>query len=90
VEAEPLDRAALREQLLALIAEAVPDLDGTLSDGSPLITSGIVESTTLLNLALWVEDRLHAPLDLGALDLAAEWDTVTSILDFVERHRAAP
>jgi hypothetical protein len=85
--AERPDRAALRAELLALIEEAAPDLDGALGDDTPLITSGIVESTTLLELARWVDERVGVPLDITAFDLVAEWDTPGSILDFVERHR---
>ncbi len=85
--AERSDRAALRAELLALIGEAAPDLDGSLGDDTPLITSGVVESTTLLELARWVDEHLAVPLDITAFDLVAEWDTPRSILDFVERHR---
>jgi hypothetical protein len=39
-------------------------------------------------VALWVEDRLGVALELAELDLAAEWDSMSAIVGFVERHRA--
>jgi hypothetical protein len=88
----PDRRAALRRELRGLIAADLPALEGRLSDDAPLITSGLVESTTLVSVALWVEDHVAAEVELGALDLAAEWDSVNAILDFVARHAgpAAP
>ena len=73
--AERPDRAALRAELLALIGEAAPDLDGTLGDDTPLITSGIVESTALLELArgwtsAWASRSTSPPSTWSP-----EWDT---------------
>ena len=50
----------------------------------------MVESTTLVSVAVWVEDRIGREMDLGAFDLVAEWDSMSAIVDFVERHAAAP
>ena len=83
-------RTARRAELVALIAEGVPDLASDLADDTPLITSGLVESLALLNVALWVEGQIDSVVELSAFDLAAEWDTTTAILDFVERHRPVP
>jgi hypothetical protein len=55
-----------------------------------LITSGVVESTTLVSVALWVEDRIGREMDLGAFDLVTEWDSMNAIVDFVERHASGP
>ena len=82
-------RTARRAELVALIAECVPDLEFDLADDTPLITSGLVESLALLNVALWVEAQIDSSVELSAFDLATEWDTTNTILDFVERHRAA-
>jgi acyl carrier protein len=84
-----MDRAGLRRELHALIAECAPDLVGDLPDDSPLITSGVVESAALLSVALWVEDRLGGEIDITSFDLVAEWDSIDGILDFVERHAPA-
>jgi hypothetical protein len=82
-------RGDLRRELRALILEAAPDLPADVGDDAPLISSGLVESTTLVSLALWVEDRLGREIELGSFDLVVEWDSLNGVLDFVERHRAA-
>lgn len=83
------DRAALRAELRALLAEYAVEAGIDLGDGAPLISSGILESTTLLHVALWVEEHLGAEVDISAFDLAAEWDSIGAILDFVARHAPA-
>jgi|HubBroStandDraft_6_1064221.scaffolds.fasta_scaffold38661_4 acyl carrier protein len=81
------DRGALGEQLRALIAEFAPHEHGVIADDTPLISSALVESVALLNVALWVEEQVDAAVEITSFDLAAEWDTITQILDFVEKHR---
>ena len=80
------ERESWRAELRSLIAESAPDLDGDLADDTPLISSGLVESTTLLSVALWVEERVGREIDLGAFDLASEWDSMAGIMAFVEQH----
>jgi acyl carrier protein len=81
------ERDTLREQLRALIAEFAGPEHGVIDDDTPLISSALVESIALLNVALWVEEQIDAAVEITAFDLAAEWDTVARILDFVEKHR---
>ena len=83
-------RAKLLKELRALIVSGTPSLDGNLSESASLIASGLLESTTLVSVALWVEDRIGQEMDLGAFDLVAEWDTMEAIVDFVERQAARP
>ena len=83
-------RAKLLKELRALIVSGTPGLDGKLSESASLIASGLLESTTLVSVALWVEDRIGQEMDLGAFDLVAEWDTMEAIVDFVERQAAGP
>ena len=59
-----------------------PDLDGEPAYDCPLISSGIVESVALLNVAVWVDGRVGGAGDTTGFDLAAEWNTVGGILDF--------
>ena len=84
------DRAALLQDLRGLITSRMPDLTGPLGENAPLISSGVLESATLLSVALWVEDRIGKEMDLGTFDLAREWDSLNAIVDFVERHVAGP
>jgi acyl carrier protein len=81
------ERARRREQLRALITEFARPEDGPIDDDTPLISSARVESIALLNVALWVEEQVDAAVEITSFDLAAEWDTVAQILDFVEKHR---
>ena len=83
------DRAALLRDLRGLITKSTPGLTGPLGESAPLISSGVLESTTLVSVALWVEDRIGKEVDLGAFDLATEWDSLGAIVDFVERHAAS-
>ena len=86
MSAQP-DRGELREQLRALIAEFGRHENGEIADDTPLISSALLESITLLNVALWVEEHVDAAVDVTSFDLASEWETVARILDFVEKHR---
>ena len=81
---------ALRDEIRKLILEFAPERAVALADDTPLITSGLMESVTLLNVALWVETKVGSEVDITSLDLAAEWDSVSDILTFVETHRAPP
>jgi len=81
------DRDTLREQLRALIVEFASHHPGAIADDTPLISSGLVESVILLNVALWVEEQIDPAVEITAFDLTAEWDTVADILHFVEKHR---
>lgn len=49
-----------------------------------------MESLTLLNVALWVETKVGSAVEITSFDLAAEWDSMTDSLTFIERHQAPP
>lgn len=84
------ERMALRDELRRLILEFAPERAAALADDTPLITSGLVESLTLLNVALWVETKVGSAVEITSFDLAAEWDSVSDILAFIERHQGSP
>ena len=81
------ERMALRDELRSLILALAPDREAALADDTRLITSGLVESLTLLNVALWVETKVGAEVEITSFDLVAEWDSVNDILTFIERHQ---
>jgi acyl carrier protein len=60
---------------------------GNLDDSTPLITSGILESLHLLELALLLEEEIGSPLDLTAIDFVNEWDTIGSIIIFINSRK---
>lgn len=80
---------SLRDELVRVIEEGGAMLPGDLDDHTSLIRSGILDSTALFELALWIEDRVAPGLDLTAFDLAEEWDTLAKMRRFIERHPRA-
>ncbi len=78
----------LRKKLIDFVDAKIKDsgksIPGNFSDNTPLITSGLLESLHLLELALLVEEEVGAPLDLTTLDFTKEWDTINNILNFVK------
>ena len=78
---------SLREELVNLLDDGKVDPELYLTDDTPLISSGQIDSLALFNLALWIEKETNAMLDLTTLDPLKEWDTIADILDFVEKKR---
>jgi len=75
-----------REELIRAIEAAGAVLPRPLDDDASLIRSGLVDSTALFEIVLWMEDRVAPGLDLTAFDLPEEWDTMAKLVAFVERH----
>ncbi|MGH7787063.1 MAG: hypothetical protein ACRERC_09375 [Candidatus Binatia bacterium] len=75
-----------RADLLRALEESGADLPADLDATTPLITSGLLDSAALFQVALWVEEQVADGLDLTAFDLAVEWDTVAGIEAFIARH----
>jgi acyl carrier protein len=78
-----------REDLLRVIRESGVALPPDFDDDTSLIRSGLVDSTALFDVVLWVEERIAPGIDLTDLDLTEEWDTVRKLLAFVARHGRA-
>ena len=77
---------SLRDELVRAIEEGGVELPADLTDDTSLIRSGVLDSTALFELALWVEGRVGSGLDLTSFDIAEEWDTLGKLLTFIERH----
>lgn len=77
---------SLRAELVRVIAASGAALPRDVGDDTSLIRSGLLDSTALFELALWIEERVAPGLDLTTFDLAAEWDTLAKLLVFIERH----
>jgi acyl carrier protein len=78
----------VREELVGLIRTWNVGFGDDIHDDTRLITSGVLDSLALWNLVLWVEKQIGASLDPASVDLIAEWDTVASLLRFLERRRS--
>lgn len=79
---------SLRDDLLFTLERGGVELPPDFSDDSSLIRSGLLDSTGLMNLVLWVEERIGAELDLTTFDLPEEWETVGKLVSFIERRQA--
>lgn len=80
-------RAKLVDFINAKINESGKTIPGEFDDNTPLITSGLLESLHLLELALLLEEEVGSPLDLTTLDFVKEWDTIDRILNFVKNNK---
>lgn len=78
----------LKCELRALLESWDLDLDDELRDDTSLIRSGLLDSTALFRLVVWLETQTGAPVNPAEHDLTAEWDTIDDILRFIERRRA--
>jgi acyl carrier protein len=78
----------LREDLLLAMEERGVELPPDFTDDSSLIRSGLLDSTGLMNLVLWVEERIGSELDLTSFDLPEEWETLGKLVAFIERKEA--
>lgn len=80
-------RTQLADFIDAKIKDSEKSIPGELNGDTPLITSGLLESLHLLELALLVEEEVRVPLDLTTLDFIKEWDTIDRILNFVKNYK---
>jgi acyl carrier protein len=82
-----IPRPGLRDDLLRVILAGTPGYIGELTDETSLIRSGLVDSSRLLDMVLFVEQEVGRPIDFTALQLDEELDTIPAILRFIETHR---
>ncbi|MEW6144883.1 MAG: hypothetical protein AB1598_07695 [Thermodesulfobacteriota bacterium] len=81
----------LRKKLMDFIYVKTRSSGKSLPDGfgddTPLITSGLIESLHLLELALLLEEEAGSTFDLTILDFTVEWNTINDMVNFVESYR---
>jgi acyl carrier protein len=77
----------LHAALMAFLKSLKGDAASNLDDNTPLFTSGLIDSLVLLQLSLWIEENVGAPVNPAEYDLAREWETVAGIVSFIERLR---
>jgi len=78
---------SLRAELLLLIRESLPDSESKITAETSLIKSGLLDSSSLFNLAMWIEGQTNSSLSPSSFDPSKDWDTVESILKFIQDHR---
>lgn len=79
------------EKVLETVAEILREIekepDGGLRRDTSLLDSGLLDSHSILTLALWIEEQIGSEIDLSELDLVELWDTPARIAGFIERSR---
>ena len=75
--------AALRTYLTS---EIINDPDYPLGDDEPIISSGLIDSFSLVDVALWIEERYGVHVDNTELN-ADNFDTVAELADYIENNR---
>ena len=81
------DRANLREQLLDLLRSIDPELGDDAAAGTPLLSSGVLDSLAVVEVADWVAEAVGRPIPPTEVHLPDDWDDVDAIVTFVERAR---
>ena len=77
---------SLRDELVGFLIDqgaALPD-----DDAAPLFAANALDSLTLFNLVLWIEERTGAAIDPTAIDIATEWASLRDIVAFVDARTA--
>lgn len=77
----------LRQRLHDFLASLDLELPSPPSPETPLLASGVLDSLALFRLALWIEEETGRELRPGEFDMREEWESVGSLLAFLERHR---
>lgn len=82
-----MESTAIRDSLRAyLLKNVLRDQSYPLGDDEPLLSSGIVDSFSLVDLALWVEDQFGVHIDNSELN-ADNFDTLTELASYVEQRQ---
>jgi acyl carrier protein len=74
-----------RTALIAFLKSRDVLLPEGFDDDTSLVRSGILDSLALLDLILWLEQRLGRPIDPSAFELAEALDSIRDILAFLAR-----
>jgi len=82
-------RDLLRTRLLDFLRDLDLDSEDAISDETPLVGSGLLDSLGLVRLATWIEGEIGHPVDPDGFDLQEEWKTVGGVLDHIRRNRSS-
>ncbi len=76
-----------KEQLRAyLTTEVLHDPSYPLGDGDALISSGLIDSFSLVDVALWVEDTFGVHIDNSELN-SEQFDTLDQLFAYITQHQ---
>lgn len=82
-------KSKLSEFILGKLSDSGKPIPEDFNSSTPLITSGLLESLYLLELAVFIEAETNATLDMTTLDFATEWNTIDSIISFLDSNKAS-
>lgn len=77
----------MHDELITAIGDWSPALQGNVDRQTSLIASARLDSLTLMRLLMWIENKIGRPVDITALQIAQDWDTVDAVVRFVEHAR---
>jgi acyl carrier protein len=81
----------LRQRVLDFVRSDVavsqPEAASDLGTDTPLISSGLIDSLGLLQLADFVESEVGELLPVEDIDIQSEWNSVGAIVESIDRHR---
>lgn len=88
---EPADKegASLEDRLIRYMQELTPSSDMELRPDTAIFATGRFDSLALVQLVIWAEAQIGAPIDPGKLDFQKDWSTVASVARFIERQQNA-
>ena len=77
-----------KEDLIEYIVDEYVEDDTEITDGTPLISGGIIDSFSIVSLKTWLEkkENITIPDEMGT---AENFETVTKILALVEQRKQA-
>ena len=79
----------IQKRLLHFLQEITPPSAPAPGPDTAIFATGLFDSLALVQLVLWVEQAVGAPIDPNAFDMRVEWTTVADLAGFIARRRAA-
>jgi acyl carrier protein len=80
-----IDAVDIEAEIVAFLGSRAPNR-ATIGPETPLLSGGLLDSLGILELGMLIEQRAGIPLDDEAFE-AANFETVASLLAYVERRR---
>ncbi len=79
-------KAQIAEFITGKLNDSGKGVPENFDNTTPLITSGLIESLYLLELAVFIEEETGTPLDLTTVDFTKEWDSIDAIAKFLDNY----
>ena len=75
----------IQERVRSCVNELGVLLPADFDDETELITSGLLSSLALFDLAVWIEEQCGGAVAAEEVDMAKEWNSVALIAAFIAR-----